>query len=333
MIAGPPFPLKHEMLKSSEVSLLQGRAHRGEESLIAKVASITKKNVELDSGRIIQVSEGGDPAGVPVFSLHGSPGSRILFYPHVQDARKRGIRLIGYSRPGYGGSTRRKGRRIVDGASDVAGIADSIGIEKFAVWGFSGGGACALGCAAMLPARVVAASSLSTLGPYGVEGFDFFSGMGEYNVEDFKLMMRDQPQWEAKSKRDSEVMEKQTKADRMNLIGSLLSEVDKAANTDELDDFFHAQFEEGFRNGIDGAIDDNLALVAPWGFELSSIKVPLQIWHGKQDRFVPFSHGQWLASKTPQAEVHLNDDDGHLTMFVNRIPEVQGWCASQFRSA
>lgn len=292
--------------------------------------SITKRDVKLESGHTIEVSEGGDPDGVPVFSLHGTPGSRILFGPHLQDATKRGIRLIGYSRPGYGGSTPHKGRRIVDGASDVAEIANSLGLKRFAVWGFSGGGDYALACAAMLPDRVVAASSLSTLGPYGVEGFDFFNGMGEYNVEDYKLMMSDQPRWEAKSRQDAEVMAKQTKADRVNMIGSLLSEVDKAANTDEVDDFFHSQIEDGVRNGIDGGMEDQVATVMPWGFDPSSIEVPLQIWHGRLDRFVPFSHGQWLASRIPQAEAHLEENDGHITMFVNRIPEVQGWLASKF---
>ncbi len=297
---------------------------------MAEGASLSKNKVKLGSGRIIEVSEGGDPGGVPVFALHGMPGSRLLFGPHLQDAKKRGIRLIGYSRPGYGGSTRLEGRRIVDGASDVAEIADDLGIGKFAVWGHSGGGAYALACAAVLPDRVVAASSLSTLGPYGVDGFDFYTGMGEYNVEDYELMLHHRAEWEAKSRKDTEVLVNQTKADRMKMLGSLLSETDKAANTDEVDDFFHSQLEEGLGRGIEGTLDDQIASAMSWGFDPASIQVPLQIWHGKEDRFVPFSHGQWLASRIPRAEVHLEENDGHLPMFVNRIPEVQGWLASKF---
>lgn len=286
--------------------------------------------VKLSSGRIIEISEGGDPDGVPVFSLHGTPGSRLLFGPHVEGAKRRGIRLIGYSRPGYGGSTRVKGRRIADGASDVAGIAERLGIKKFAVLGFSGGGDYALACASKLPGSVVAAASLSTLGPYGVEGFDFYSGMGEYNVDDYKLMLSNKPEWEAKSKRDSEVLAKQTKEDRTKMIESLLSEVDKAVNTDEVDDFFQSQFEDGLRNGIEGSMDDQVATVMPWGFDPSSIRAPLQVWHGKEDRFVPFSHGQYIASLIPRAEAHLEEREGHISMFVNRIPEVQAWLASKF---
>ncbi len=286
--------------------------------------------VRLDSGRILEISEGGDPSGVPVFFLHGTPGSRLLFGPHVEDARKRGVRLIGYSRPGYGGSTRVTGRRIADGASDVAGIAERFGLKKFAVLGFSGGGDYALACAALLSDRVVAAASLSTLGPYGKEGFDFYSGMGEYNVEDYRLMLSNRPEWEAKSKRDSEVLAKQTKEDRAKMVGSLLSEADKAVNTEKVDSFFQSQFEDGLRNGIEGGMDDQVATVMPWGFDPSSIDVPLQVWHGKEDRFVPFSHGQYLASIMPQAEAHLEESEGHISMFVNRIPEAQAWIASKF---
>ena len=297
---------------------------------MTNVASIKERDVRLASGRIVQVSEGGDPDGVPVFSLHGMPGSRLLFGPHVQDAKELGIRLVGYSRPGYGDSTRLEGRRIADGASDVAEIADHLGIQDFAVWGFSAGGAYALACAAMLPDRVVAASSLSTLGPYGADGLDFYAGMGEHDVEDYKLMRTDRAEWEAKSRKDAEAMVKPTKADRMKFLATFLSDVDKAANTDEVDDFFHSQIEEGLRQGIDGSLDDQLASAMPWGFDLSSIRVPLQVWHGKQDRFSPFVHGQWLASRLPQAEAHLEENDGHISMFANRIPEVQRWLSTKF---
>ncbi len=285
--------------------------------------------VELASGRALEVSEGGDPKGFPVFSLHGSPGSKLLFQPHLEDAKKRSIRLIGYSRPGYGGSTRHRGRKMVDAAADVAAIADSLGMERFGVWGHSGGGTYALACASQLPNRIVAASSLSTVAPYGAEGLDWLAGMGEYNVEDFHLMMTDLPKWEAKNRADADVLANQSKADRMRLFATLLSAVDKPAFTDEVDEHFQQQSIDGFRRGIDGIEDDNLADVSPWGFNPADIKVPIQVWHGRHDMFVPFSHGQWLAAHIPHAEAHLEEREGHVSMFVNRIPEVQDWIVSR----
>ena len=68
----------------------------------------------------------------------------------------------------------------------------------------------------------------------------------------------------------------------------------------------------------------------PWGFDLSSIRVPVLYWHGKQDRFVPFGHGVWLASRIPGVEARLTDDDGHITLSEYRIPDVHAWLLERF---
>ena len=53
--------------------------------------------------------------------------------------------------------------------------------------------------------------------------------------------------------------------------------------------------------------------------------MPVQVWHGAQDRFVPFQHGQWLAEHVPGAEAHLSESDGHLTLLERAVPEVHDW--------
>jgi pimeloyl-ACP methyl ester carboxylesterase len=267
---------------------------------------------------------------MPIFALHGTPDSRLLYPPHVADAESRHIRLIGYNRPGYGGSTPLPGRRIVDDASDVAAIADHLELTKFAVWGISGGGAPALACAATLPDRVVAAASLAGVAPYPAEGLDWLAGMGEFNVEDFNLMLSNQAEWEVKSRKDADDMLKATKADLIQMFSTLLSEVDKRVLSGELAESFLASFREAYGVGIRGACDDSLATAMPWGFDPASIEVPVQIWHGRQDKFVPFAHGEWLASHIPHAEAHLEEDEGHLSLYVQKIPEVHRWLAMKF---
>jgi pimeloyl-ACP methyl ester carboxylesterase len=286
--------------------------------------------VELPGRRRLAVREEGDPEGLPVFSLHGTPGSRLLYSKHVADAQRRGIRLIGYDRPGYGGSTTVRGRRIDDASSDVAAIADHLKIDRFGVWGHSGGGMLALACAAHLPDRAVAVASLAGVAPPGAEGLDRLAGMGEANAEDYRLMESDRAAWEAKVVRDSAQMAHANLEELLEMFRSLVSDVDMRAVSLELGEFLIAQSREGLRHGGDGVRDDNLSELAPWGFELSSIRVPLQIWHGRHDRFVPFSHGQWLAAHVPRAEPHLEENEGHLSLYERRIPEVQGWIASKF---
>src|SRR3954468_19949030 len=96
--------------------------------------------VKTRDGRILTTSVTGPPDGWPVFLLHGTPGSRHGPKPRASVLYRRGIRLIAYDRPGYGGSTRHPGRQVADAAQDIAAIAAELAIDRFAVVGRSGGG-------------------------------------------------------------------------------------------------------------------------------------------------------------------------------------------------
>jgi pimeloyl-ACP methyl ester carboxylesterase len=70
----------------------------------------------------------------------------------------------------------------------------------------------------------------------------------------------------------------------------------------------------------------------PWGFDLAAITVPVQLWHGREDRFVPFGHGRWLAERIPGVEAHLSQTDGHLSL-LRRIPEIHDWLLGHLRAS
>lgn len=281
-------------------------------------------------GRQLRVEEAGDPAGVPVLMHHGTPGAGHLYRPHVTDAINRGIRLIGYNRPGYGRSTPQPGRSVADCAADVRAIASELGIDRLGVWGISGGGPHALACAALLPDLVVAVGSLAAIAPYGAPGLDFFTGMGQENVDDVKLSLEDEPAARAKLGEDRERMLALTAEDMVQAFPTLVSAVDAAALDLELGEYLVACDQDGLGLGGDGWWDDGHAHLHPWGFDLESIRVPVQLWHGRHDRFVPFQHGEWLASKIPGVEAHLTDEDGHLTLLQRRVGEVHAWLLDHF---
>src|SRR5579859_2902183 len=161
-----------------------------------------EQTVRTPDGRTLALDIGGDPGGKPVLVHNGTPNSRLLYGPDKQDAAERGLRLIGYDRPGYGGSSPHPGRTVADCAADVRAICAALGIDRLAMWGISGGGPHVLACAALLPDLVAAAASLASPAPYGAEGLDFFAGMGQANVDDIKLELTDEAAARARTDQD-----------------------------------------------------------------------------------------------------------------------------------
>jgi pimeloyl-ACP methyl ester carboxylesterase len=99
-------------------------------------------------------------------------------------------------------------------------------------------------------------------------------------------------------------------------MGGLLSSVDKAAVTGAFAEELALAFRGAVENGLAGWRDDDLAFARDWGFGLSEITVPVAVWQGRQDRMVPFAHGEWLVAEIPTAEPHLFEDEGHISLIA-----------------
>jgi pimeloyl-ACP methyl ester carboxylesterase len=276
-------------------------------------------------GRTLQVLERGDPSGHPVLVHNGMPNSRLLFDRDAELAQRQGIRLVSYDRPGYGGSTRHPGRTVADCAQDVRDIAAALGIERLGVWGVSGGGPHALACAALLPDLVPAVAAVATTAPWDAPGLDYFAGMGELNVEDTLLMMRDPVAARAKCEEDRREMMEVDLPGVMEFMESLLAPVDAAELSGDLGQYLVDAMHSGLAPGADGWWDDEVAMLGPWGFEVGAIRTPVLVCHGRQDRFVPFAHGEWVAAQIPAAEAMLTDEDGHLTITAHHLDEIHDW--------
>jgi pimeloyl-ACP methyl ester carboxylesterase len=289
------------------------------------IADVETRTVHTQDGRELCVEVAGAPSGKPVLVHGGTPNSRHLFDPWIEDAAGRGIELISYDRPGYGGSTPQPGHTVADAAGDVEAIVEDLDIERLAVWGYSGGGPYTLATAALLPDLVSAAAIVGSIAPWGAPGLDFFTDMGEDNVDEIKLYLTDP---EASRKQARQVWE-ETVAVTPDAIAeawkTLLSEVDAAVVTGAFAEYIARSIHDGLAPGEQGWWNDGVAHLSPWGFELETIHVPVKVWHGRQDRFVPFQHGQGLAENIPGAESYLSESDGHLTLLVERFGDVHEW--------
>ena len=271
-------------------------------------------------GRRLEYLVGGDPAGLPLLFHVGTPMAVRHFPPFDKSAMRHGLRLVSYSRPGYGNSMPWPSDSMptmVDDAHDTEALLDALGHERFVTVGWSGGGPRALACAAVLEGRCAAAASLAGPAPYDAHGLDFTAGMGEDNARDFELCVRDPDRFRAESERGAGEYASLTGEAMSATLGSLLSAADAEALTTELADWLAVSFRDGYRQGAGGAVADNLQLVRSWGFDLDAINVPVAVWHGREDHFVPLSHGRWLASAIPRARPHLHDREGHLGLVAS----------------
>jgi pimeloyl-ACP methyl ester carboxylesterase len=270
---------------------------------------VTETDLQLGDGRTLHAYDAAD-GRLAVLWHHGTPNLGAPPEPLFPTAARLGIRWFSYDRPGYGGSTPKPGRDVASAAADAAGAADALGIGQFAVMGHSGGGAHALACAALLPERVLGVVCASGLAPFGAEGLDWFAGMGAAGAADLRAAAQGRAALEqhlAASEFDPELF---TPADHAALAGAW--------------SWLGASAGQALEGGTGGMVDDDLAGVAPWGFEPGQVRQPALFLHGGQDRMVPSSHGAWLARRTPSSELWLRPDDGHVSV-LRAAAAALGW--------
>ncbi|WP_210438507.1 alpha/beta fold hydrolase [Nocardioides xinjiangensis] len=273
----------------------------------------------LPDGRALEHLVGGADDGFPLVYHSGTPSAAVVD-PLVWDAAERaGLRVVTYSRPGYGASTARPAPDggpvpLAADVDDTAALLDHLGMDQFATLGWSGGGPRALACAALLPGRCRAATSLAGVAPRDAAGLDWMAGMGPENVRDFEAADAGREAYRPIAAEQAAELGVVTGADIVEAFGGLVDEVDAGALTGELAEVVAASFRRAMAQGPDGMVEDALQVVRPWGFDLASISVPVAVWQGAHDKMVPFDHGRWLAAAVPGARAHLFDDEGHLSL-------------------
>ncbi len=276
---------------------------------------MTETDLELSDGRTLHVYDTGtddaDGARLAVFWHHGTPNIGAPPEPLFPAAARLGIRWVSYDRPGYGGSSPHPDRNVASAAAHVSSIADALGIDRFALMGHSGGAPHALACGALLEERVLGVVSVAGLAPFGAEGLDWFAGMAASGVASLRAAAEGRAAKESYEASGAEYDPEFTPADRAALSGAWGS---------WLADIVGPAVEAG----PGGLIDDDLAYVAPWGFDPAQVIAPILFMHGGRDRVVPSSHSEWLARRCPSAELRLCPDDGHISV-LNHGAAAMDW--------
>lgn len=272
----------------------------------------------LPDGRTLSYAEFGDAGGKPLFYFHGWPGSRFEGEMLDEAARSAGSRLIVVERPGYGRSSFQRGRRILDWPLDIASLADALGIERFAVLGYSGGGPYAAACAHELPERLTSATIVSGVAPRLTEKtprwrrvliaagrplLPLVRGPLLYmkttlRIFGYRAVASGRWTW---SPPDREILARRVAQGGYERI-----------------------MREALRPGVRGAAHDFALLAGDWQFALEHIRVPVHLWHGERDWLIRVDRGHAVADAIPACDAHLIPGEGHLMIF-ERAPEILRW--------
>jgi pimeloyl-ACP methyl ester carboxylesterase len=271
----------------------------------------------MPDGRTLAYATWGDPSGFPILSLHGTPGCRFNRWPREELYTELGVYWVTHDRAGYGQSDRNHGRRVVDEVADVAALADELGFDTFGVTGGSGGGPHVLAVAALLPDRVLRAACLvgvAPFGPPGLEQDDWLAGMDPANVKEFNWALAGEDVLTPEIENEQKLAEERAAVDPTTIFDDFeLSESDRAqlARPEVMQLIVESTWEQAAK-GVGGWVDDDLCFTQPWGFDVSSITVPVLVRYGLTDVLVPPAHGEWLAANVPGCIVEVETSAGHL---------------------
>jgi pimeloyl-ACP methyl ester carboxylesterase len=278
-------------------------------------------NIAVGDGRQLGFAEFGDPQGRAIFWLHGTPGARRQIPTEARVyAAENNVRLIGVDRPGIGSSTPHQYDCVVEFADDLRTMADILGIEKMAVIGLSGGGPYTLGCAAAMPDRVVAVGVLGgvapTSGPDAIGGGAMALGSRAAPV----LAVAGFPiRWAAVG---FIRLVRPVASPALEAFARISPEGDRRLLVrPEFKAMFLDDLLNGSRKQLAAPFADVVVFAHDWGFRLEQVKIPVRWWHGDRDHIIPFSHGQHVVGRLPDAELYRLPGESHLAG-LGRVEEI-----------
>jgi len=280
----------------------------------------------LADGRVLCFDDVGDADGAPVLYVHGTPDSRRSRHPDDGVNVRAGVRLVAVDRPGAGGSSPHPDGTIGSFADDAAALAAHLGIERWAVLGWSAGALHALAVAARHPALVTAIGVVAGLPPveaYAAPGIlDGASDERRTVVELIGDMAPDEigralaplvAPWPCDDALAREHMLDGADSIRRAEIESVPGGLDVLA----------AGLVDAVAQGLAGLEHDIALQVTPPDVELGDVLCPLHLWYGSFDRSAPPSFGHWYAAHLPAATLHLVDGAGHC-LVLPRWGEIVG---------
>ena len=268
--------------------------------------------IAVRDGRMLGFASFGTPNGQPIFWLHGTPGARRQIPVEARVvAEQHDLRIIGIDRPGIGSSTPHVYDNVLDFATDLEIVADTLGIGQFHVIGLSGGGPYTLAAAAAMPDRVLGVEVIGgvapAVGPDAVRG-----GLVALAVPMAPLLALGRvPLGLALT--GAVRLVRPVGGSVLDLYRVVQPAGDKRLlGRPEFRAMFLDDLLNGTRKQVTAPISDLLLFTREWGFRLADVETPVRWWHGDGDHIVPLAHGEHCVELLPNAKLFTVEGESHL---------------------
>lgn len=270
--------------------------------------------IKID-GRTVLCRDAGEPEGLPLVYFHGTPGSRLDLAFGDEIARDLGVRVISFDRPGYGGSEP-AAYSLRSVAQDAGAVADRLEVDRFATFGWSGGGPFALAGAAELDGRVTHVGLACAPAPP-----QEMPGAADSFTDNDRLALAFLPEHRERAAQQFRI----GNDEMLRVLQSARADPDApwidwmwgATDSEVVSDplmrrTLSSLLHEGLRQGPMGICWDNVCWCGDWGFTLRAVGQPVHLWYGERDEMAPPVHGQWLSEQLPKATLAVYSGEGHL---------------------
>jgi pimeloyl-ACP methyl ester carboxylesterase len=279
--------------------------------------SYREQTIRLADGRILSFDDVGAPNGTPILYFHGVPSAHVEWHMWGNEAllQRLGVRLIAIDRPGVGSSTFHPHRRLSDWPADIVALADGLGLQRFSVLGYSGGGPYAAVCACKIPERLIHTAMVSSLAPFDLPGM--LAGIAPGNVQFLKLAQQ-KPWLYRLLYWQLSLLAKYAPQQYLKRALATFEAADRAAFARP--DVHGAIFAASGTSR--GQQVDTALIIGAWDFNLNEIAVPVRLWHGDQDHNASLAMYRYLTQAIPQARPNLISGEGHISLIVKHAEDI-----------
>jgi pimeloyl-ACP methyl ester carboxylesterase len=277
-------------------------------------------SLKLSDGRSIEYIDNGVSSKSALILHHGTPTTMAVWGTWLAAAAEKGVRAIAFTRPGYAGSDRKIGHRVIDANDDLEEILDQLNIENLVSVGWSGGGPYAL--ASGLLKRCTGVHLIASVSPYDAADFDWFQDATPESVEETKIS--------AKSLEDCIAFKEGYYTELRDMTAEqFLVEYEKRSSFKAFEAAYREfskdlsfSMHDALRDGVIGYAEDEYAFLSNWGFETKDVQIPVGIWQGLDDKSVSPHMARWLNANILNPTLKLLEDQHHGSIMVETREEI-----------